>query len=378
MSTGIRNDSPLPLDLSLLGEEPPDFVDLVHGHLEHGNITVGLEFAADIQPLRLEATVQNIDEWHTQVVSRWLLEAGDGSFSLDWLDSEDHADGDERPYRFAGPGPLNGEQVMVRFEGLLPFISGQLDVELMLFRDIIRLEFDQIRYLGPFRTRPGRTGRLSAKPPGRDGDIGRDAASLLIYDHVRRGGRLITKINEYIDGHLPGWELDVVPKYSAYAVGLRSKTERTLWVNLTDAGTGVAQVLPILVGRALDELDPPKRPILEIVEEPELHLHPSAQAELADLYLVAIERTKVRFLIETHSETFLLRLRRRVAEGRLHPDRLALYFVEKNGKGAVAHRIAVDPLGNVDYWPQGVFAEDFEETRALTLAQLDRQDDNAG
>lgn len=383
LSTGILNDSPLPLDLAQLGDDPPDFVDLVHRRLEHGSVTLGMEFGitdvdAGVRPFWIEATVQNIDEWHTQVVSHWALHTEDTSMSFEWLDAEDHADSDERPYRSFGSWPPGEQRLMVRFKGLLPEISGGSASRLARSLEIVRSGFDQIRHLGPFRTRPGRTGRLSASLPGQDNDLDRNAIGILIYDHVRRGGRLTAKINEYLRDHLPGWELEVIPKYEAYSVGLRSTAERTLWVSLPDAGTGVVQILPILVRRARDELDPPGRDILEIVEEPELNLHPSAQAELADLYVAATERTRVRFLIETHSETFLLRLRRRVAEGRLDPGRLALYFVENTGETAIARRINVDSLGNVDYWPQGIFAEDFEETRALTVAQLDRQDTDAG
>jgi hypothetical protein len=57
---------------------------------------------------------------------------------------------------------------------------------------------------------------------------------------------------------------------------------------------------------------------------------------------------------------------------------LALYFVESTGDAATARRINIDALGNVDYWPQGIFAEDFEETKALTVAQMERQDSDAG
>jgi predicted ATPase len=106
-------------------------------------------------------------------------------------------------------------------------------------------------------------------------------------------------------------------------------------------------------------------------------MHPSAQAALADLYVSAIRNTSIRFLIETHSETFLLRLRRRVAEGDLRADQLALYFVDSDGESSHAHRIDVDDFGNVSYWPEGIFAENFEEVRALAEAQQERLDTDA-
>ncbi|MCP9965458.1 AAA family ATPase [Actinomadura madurae] len=243
--------------------------------------------------------------------------------------------------------------------------------------DRIAAEFGEVRHLGPFRTRPTRSGRLSARPPALD-EFGSRAAEILIHDHVRRGGRLINKINEYLGNHLPGWELEVVPRYDAYSVGLRSTKTRGLWVPATDSGTGVAQVLPILIQRAQDELSPPRGDVLEIIEEPELHMHPSAQAGLADLYIQAARSSdRIRFMIETHSETFLLRLRRRIAEGTLPADRLGLYFVDGDGDASTVRRINVDALGNVDYWPEGIFAENFEEVRAMAVAQEDRQGTDA-
>ncbi|GAA0377234.1 hypothetical protein Acor_30650 [Acrocarpospora corrugata] len=68
----------------------------------------------------------------------------------------------------------------------------------------------------------------------------------------------------------------------------------------------------------------------------------------------------MRFLVETHSETFLLRLRRRIAEGSVAAADVAVYFVENEGGSASARRIEIDSMGNLDYWPRGVFAEDFE------------------
>ncbi len=160
-----------------------------------------------------------------------------------------------------------------------------------------------------------------------------------------------------------------------YSVHLASTHDVSVKVSLRDAGTGVVQMLPILVQRALDiesGQSLKKQSILEIVEEPELHLHPSAHADVADLFLSASKNTNVRFLIETHSETFLLRLRRRIAEGRVKPEEISLYFVEHTDGSAKARRIGIDRMGNLDYWPSGVFTEDFEETRALAAAQVER------
>lgn len=79
-------------------------------------------------------------------------------------------------------------------------------------------------------------------------------------------------------------------------------------INLKDVGFGTAQVLPVVIQSVLAPKD-----TLVIIEQPELHLHPSAQAVLADLFIKK-SREGVRFLVETHSEHILLRLQRRIAE----------------------------------------------------------------
>jgi predicted ATPase len=73
----------------------------------------------------------------------------------------------------------------------------------------------------------------------------------------------------------------------SYSLVLTPDWDQTQNVNLVDTGTGVAQVLPIFVQRAIDELgqNTSNESRIEIVEQPELHLHPSAHAQLADLYV---------------------------------------------------------------------------------------------
>ncbi|NEB70011.1 DUF3696 domain-containing protein [Streptomyces fulvissimus] len=377
LSKGILTDSPMPLDLDQLSNElgTPSFTDLVYGMRPHGNIRVGLRFSGEsLPPLKIEAVIQNIDEWQLQVVSSLKLQTSDRTITLEWLPGTDPRP-DERIYRI-NSGQESDTSTAVRFEGLLPtqFADDSESVQ-SIYRIIerVRSEFSNIRYLGPFRERPSRLYRLPSRIPREVGTNGDAAAGILANDMARGQGDLISRVNEFLGKNLPGWSIEVVERGGMYSVIFRSTADSTITVNVSDVGTGVAQALPIFVQRAMDALRPPIEDVLEIIEEPELHLHPSAHALLADLYLAAAREPGVRFLIETHSETLLLRLRRRVAEG-LSPDNIAIYYVENNGGSATARRINIDSMGNLDYWPQGVFSEDFDETRALVSAQLERTD----
>ncbi|MGY3203727.1 putative ATPase [Streptomyces sp. TE5632] len=189
-------------------------------------------------------------------------------------------------------------------------------------------------------------------------------------------GLIGREVNTLLESILPGWRLEVTDVGSGmYIPKLRSLRDPDLLVHIDDVGTGVVQFLPIVIQRAADRVESPAGPVIEIVEEPELHLHPSAHAAIADLYVDAVQESQVRFLVETHSENFLLRLRRRVAERKLAPEDVKIYFVEQTEGAATLRKIEVDALGNLDYWPRGVFAEDFEEVRALADAQANRIND---
>lgn len=373
LSTGIRTDSPYPLDLDPIQGFAPSFTDLIHGSSPHGRIRVGLSFrTSDGQTLGVEAQIQNIADQGTQLVSALEISCGSEREDFSWVPGPDAYSAEKRTYR------VDGKEKQLSFRGILPATSDWSDsvggVDEVSGR--ILKELDEIRYLGPFRKGPDRFFRASARTSGSVGSRGERALGMLAADEMRGRGRVTREVNRLLADMLPGWRIAVTDVGAGmYVPRLHSTRDPDLFVHIDDVGTGVIQFLPILIQRAADKVDPPAKPVIEIVEEPELHLHPSAHASLADLYIDAVRETNVRFLVETHSENFLLRLRRRVAEQRLRSEDLRVYFVEQGDGYAYLRRIGVDPLGNIDYWPRGIFAEDFEEARALADAQANRVDD---
>jgi predicted ATPase len=154
-----------------------------------------------------------------------------------------------------------------------------------------------------------------------------------------------------------------------YELELTSIHDSSINVNLADTGSGVAQVVPLVVQEAMHVISPVIRPTVYVIEQPELHLHPAAHAALAELFFKGLSANR-RFLIETHSENLILRLRRYVADQELKASDLALYFVDQSRGAATLRRIEVDDLGNVQDWPTGVFSEDLAQTKKLLRAQL--------
>lgn len=137
-------------------------------------------------------------------------------------------------------------------------------------------------------------------------------------------------------------------------------------LDLTSVGTGVSQILPVLVMC----LQAPPGSLL-LVEQPELHLNPGVQQRLAD-FLLAVVATGRQLIVETHSDYLVTRLRRRTAEDPDGPtrDRIALVFAERH-EGATTYS-AVKPAadGSMTNWPRGFFDEAADDSKALLEALL--------
>ena len=130
-------------------------------------------------------------------------------------------------------------------------------------------------------------------------------------------------------------------------------------------GTGISQVLPIIVASNIDETE------LVSVEQPELHIHPRLQTELADLFLNATASKDKVFLIETHSEHIILRMLRRVREAHeqrnsgqesIKHDDISVLYLSPGSDGVVVDRQKITEDGDfVKDWPDGFFDERDEE-----------------
>ena len=131
--------------------------------------------------------------------------------------------------------------------------------------------------------------------------------------------------------------------------------------NLADVGYGCSQILPILVAG----FSRPKGTTL-VIEQPELHLHPKAQAELGT-FLFDLWKRNMQLFIETHSEHLLLRLQSHIASGELHPSEVMVYYVytdQNKKKDAKLLPIGSDGIF-MQEWPEGFFPERLREAKRL-------------
>jgi predicted ATPase len=143
--------------------------------------------------------------------------------------------------------------------------------------------------------------------------------------------------------------------------------------NLRDVGVGVAQVLPVLT---VAYSVPPGSTVL--LEEPEIHLHPLAQAVLAELFAEVSQQRQVQFLVETHSEHLFRRMQTLLARRQTTTAQCQMLFVERQGANAVLVPLEVDEFGAVRNWPPRFFGDAMGEAREQARARAQRMREAAG
>ena len=129
--------------------------------------------------------------------------------------------------------------------------------------------------------------------------------------------------------------------------------------NLIDVGCGVSQALPIIT-----ELLRPDAPSLFLLQQPEVHLHPSAQASLGSL-LCDVATTGRQLVVETHSDHLLDRVRMDVRDSEtvLKPENVSILFFERRGLDVHIHSLGIDEEGNIIGAPDGYRSFFMNETR---------------
>ncbi len=129
--------------------------------------------------------------------------------------------------------------------------------------------------------------------------------------------------------------------------------------NLIDVGYGVSQALPVLV-----ELFRPDGASMFLLQQPEVHLHPSAQAELGSLFCTAAASGR-QLIVETHSEYIMDRVRMDLRDRKtdLTPDDVSILFFERSDLEVRIHSVRFDQQGNVLNAPSSYGRFFMDETR---------------
>ena len=137
------------------------------------------------------------------------------------------------------------------------------------------------------------------------------------------------------------------------------KRRKGAYRNLIDVGYGVSQALPMLT-----ELLRPDSPQMFLLQQPEVHLHPSAQAALGSLFCDVASQRK-QLIVETHSDYIIDRVRMDVRDKTtaLKPDDVSILYFERDDLDVKIHSIRLDEMGNVLDAPHSYGKFFMEETR---------------
>lgn len=113
--------------------------------------------------------------------------------------------------------------------------------------------------------------------------------------------------------------------------------------NLVDVGYGVSQVLPIIVDSLREE-----EGSTFLLQQPEVHLHPKAQAQLGSFLGLLAKQQNKRFLVETHSDYLVDRIRMDIRDHEyLTPDDVSILYFERQNGGIKIHSLLLDDFGNI-------------------------------
>ena len=236
------------------------------------------------------------------------------------------------------------------------------------FSSLFEELFSDIYYLASTRVEPRRQTRWEGEHPIDVGKRGSDVISALLSARVKQLGQNEKRISVWLQ------KMKLAHAFSLenqgddgkdYEIHIRKNAESPA-VTLVDMGYGLSQFLPVLVlcyhvpeGSTL------------ILEQPGIHLHPMVQSQLADLLIEVVTERNLQVIVESHSEHLLVRLQRRIAEGKVGRDKIGLYFCRNDEAEGVStlEPLDVDKVGNIRNWPENFFGDVMGDMFAITDAQ---------
>ena len=199
----------------------------------------------------------------------------------------------------------------------------------------IKSYMSRIAHVGPARQVQGRFGQYALEPTENVGTIGENLLTVLV-----SSPDIVEQVNFW---------LSILNIRYRLAVQIHDKNSRLASIvvqdlvsnstsSLSDVGFGVGQIIPILA-----ELCSSRDGAL-LIEQPELHLHPSAQGLLARLLIEASRRRQV--IIETHSEHLVLAIQRCVQDQDLSSSDVSVLCVTKQKSGSRVQQMELTEDGN--------------------------------
>lgn len=136
--------------------------------------------------------------------------------------------------------------------------------------------------------------------------------------------------------------------------------EGNVLTSLSNVGYSISQFLPIMVA----DLQLPNDSTL-FLAEPEIHLHPSVQSKFGDYLVKQVADTDKNYIVETHSEYLINKLRLAIVKGELKKEDIKVYFLENNGDDTDVYDIDFTKTGAIKNAPNSFF-----ETYSMDVMEI--------
>lgn len=230
--------------------------------------------------------------------------------------------------------------------------------------------FNHFLRIEPFRYRPSRTELIANYKFNSVGSNGKNIISAVIGMNQHKKEQTVQKVKRDVNKWLAEFDLaqsvDAQElKNNQYSLIIKNKFTG-IENNIMDVGVGTSQLLPIIIESFLS----PRKSVL-VIEEPETHIHPNAQAKLADMFATCIEKDEKRFFIETHSMYFMQKIQILVAQGKLTPEDVGVYYFEQGQDGTRVSELTLASNGQFQQeFPKGFFDVAFELSKQFMDAMM--------
>ncbi|WP_430907504.1 DUF3696 domain-containing protein [Maribacter sp. 2-571] len=208
---------------------------------------------------------------------------------------------------------------------------------------------DKINYISSFRLYPERTYYETSKKDLKVGKFGENYEDQIIAWETKKSPEYkelisilkeLGLLHEIKSKRLDGGRFEILIRTKANGV----------WSSLSDVGFGISQFLPIIVA----DLQLGKKSTL-FIAQPEIHLHPRIQAQFGDYLVNRISKENKRYVIETHSEYLINRLRLAIAKKDISEDDVKTYFIDNNGMKAKHYNLSLLKNGQIKNAPKSFF-----------------------
>lgn len=220
-----------------------------------------------------------------------------------------------------------------------------------IFNESFNRQFDTnfFNYIGSFRQPPERSNSRKSKALYRIQKDGEGYLDQIIEWQETDEDKFAELNNIMIDLELLQSIGSNTINGGAYEISVKVKKDGQD-ANLADVGFGVSQFLPIIVA----DLQLPDGSCLA-VSQPEIHLHPKIQAQFGDYLSAQIKKKDKQYIVETHSEYLLNRIRLLLVKGTLKSEDVAIYYFENDGSRSTPYRIEFSKDGQIKGAPSGFF-----------------------